>query len=172
MRQVVLFVHLMAAMFWIGEMLMIGLVLGPISRSLGAEERSRLFQAVGRRSLPLAWIAIGTLIVTGILNLYYMNISFGMLVTPAFYRSPFGMDLDIKLLAVLAMLVVSVVHDFYVARRNSELRRQVAAANEPPGDLLVAQQRMRTLASRLGRLNMLLALIVLFCAAGLVVFGG
>lgn len=172
LRQVVLFIHLAAAMFWIGEMLLLALVVGPYSRGLGPEERSRLFSGIGRRSLPFAWGAIVILVITGLLNLAYMQIPLGELVQPSFYHSPFGADLDLKLVAVIAMITVSAIHDFVVARRNVEIRRRLSSApGAPPADLVALQAKMRTLASRLGQLNLILALVVLFFAAGLVVGG-
>lgn len=172
MRQIVLFIHIAAAMFWIGEMLLLALVVGPYSRGLGPEERSRLFAGIGRRSLPFAWGAIIVLVITGLLNLAYLHISLRELIQPAFYRTPFGTDLDLKLIAVIAMIAVSAIHDFVVARRNGELRRRLAEAKGiPPADLVALQAKMRTLASRLGQLNLVLALAVLFLAAGLVTGG-
>jgi len=172
LRQVVLFIHIAAAMFWIGEMLLLALVVGPYSRALGQEERSRLFSGIGRRSLPFAWGAIIVLVITGLLNLAYLHISLGELIQPSFYRTPFGTDLDLKLLVVIAMITLSAVHDFVVARRNGELRRRLAEAKgRPPADLVALQTKMRTLASRLGQLNLILALAVLFFAAGLVTGG-
>lgn len=167
-----LFIHIAAAMFWIGEMLLLALVVGPYTRTLGPEERSRLFSGIGRRSLPLAWGAIAVLVVTGLLNLAYLHIPLVDLADPSFYRTPFGADLDLKLLAVLAMIAVSATHDFVVARKNMAIRRKlVSAGSSPPPDLMALQGRMRTLASRLGQINLLLALLVVFLAAGLVTGG-
>ncbi len=172
MRQVVLFIHLAAAMFWVGELLLLALVVGPYTRTLAPEERSRLFAGIGRRSLPFAWGAIVVLVITGLMNLAYMQIPLSELVQPAFFHSAFGLDLDLKLLAVGAMIAVSAVHDFVVAKKNAQLRRQVAESHgSPPTDLIALQARTRTLATRLGQLNLLLALVVLFLAAGLVVGG-
>lgn len=156
-------------MFWIGEMLIFAFVVGPYARSLKVEERSGLFQAIGRKSLPYAWGAIILLLITGLLNLAYMHIPLASLVTPAFYRTTFGTYLDIKLLAVLGMLIVTVLHDVYVAGRNRQIRRDLARGQGGREKLVGLQARYRKLASRLGQLNLLLALIVVFCAVGLVI---
>ncbi len=171
-RQFVLFIHLFAAVFWIGEMLMVGFVLGPASRGLPALERSTLFRLVGRASLPLAWTAIGVLVVTGVLNLVLMGIPLHALLLPSFYETSFGLWLGIKLSAVVLMLLISVVHDFHVGRRANRVRQEIQAAGPvPPEALLREAERYRRLAMRLGMANMLLAIVVLLAAAGLVAAG-
>ena len=172
MRQIVLFIHLFAAVFWIGEMLMVGFVLHPVSRNLSAVERSALFRAVGKASLPLAWTAIAILVVTGILNLILMGIPLGSLLLPAFYATSFGRWLGIKLSAVLAMIVLSFIHDFHVSRRANAIRREIEeSGGAPPEVLALAAERYRRLAMRIGVANVILALVVLFAAAGLVAAG-
>lgn len=172
MRQIVLFIHLFAAVFWIGEMIMVGLVIGPVSRRLDPKVRNDLFRAIGRASLPLAWGAIGILIVTGILNIVLMGIPLWELTNPAFYASAFGRMLGLKLVAVLAMFILSAIHDFVVARRAARIRAEIAAAGpEPPAALIAAAERQRRLAMRIGRINFVLAILVLFFAAGLVIYG-
>ncbi|MDA8343881.1 MAG: CopD family protein [Thermaerobacter sp.] len=172
MRQFVLFVHLFAAVFWLGEMLMVGLVLGPVSRKMAAGERAALFRAIGRSSLPLAWGAIGVLLVTGVLNLVLMGVPLGNLFSGAFYATPFGIWLGVKLLAVLAMLLVSAYHDFVVGRRANAVRQEITRLKDAaPESTRQAAEHYRKLAMRLGMLNMVLAIVVLFAAAGLVAAG-
>ena len=172
MRQLVLFIHLFAAVFWIGEMLFVGFVLGPVSRGLPALQRSTLFRAVGRASLPLAWGAIGLLLVTGVLNLVLMGIPLGDLLSGSFYATSFGMWLGVKLAAVLAMLVLSIAHDFHVGRRANAVRQEIRAAGSvPPEALLREAERYRLLAMRIGMANVALAILVLLAAAGLVAGG-
>jgi putative copper resistance protein D len=171
MRQVVLFVHLLAAVFWIGEILALGLIVGPYARSLPQPRQSELFRAFGNRSLPLAWGAIALLFATGLLNLVYMGIPLRALVTPTFYHSRFGLFLGLKLLAVLAMVTVAAVHDFVVAGRSRRAREAAAARPDDPATRAVLE-RYRRLALRLGLVNFALAFLVLFFAAGLVVYGG
>jgi putative copper resistance protein D len=167
MRQLVLFLHLAAAVFWIGDMFVIAFVVGPYARTLAPPTRAALYREIGRRSLPLAWAAIAILIATGIGNLLYLGIAPSVLLTPTFYHSTFGAFLGAKLLAVLAMLVVSAWHDFFLTRRRAALAKRLT---EAPDDATLAEERARQerLARRLGQLNLILALLVLFLAAGLV----
>ncbi len=172
LRQFVLFIHLFAAVFWVGEMLVVGFVLGPASRKMHPQDRAALFRAVGRGSLPLAWGAIVVLVVTGTLNLVLMGMPLGDLLQGAFYRTAFGFWLGVKLLAVLAMLCVSAYHDFVVGRRSSALQRKIAEMGEgTPAELRAAAERNRQTAMRLGIVNVVLAIVVLAAAAGLVAAG-
>lgn len=170
LRQAVLFIHLFAAVFWIGELIFLALVVGPYARTLPSEERGSLFRAVGSRSLPLVWGAIGVLVVTGLLNLVLMGIPLGDLLSPTFYRSPFGFFLGLKLLAVLAMIVVSGIHDFVIAGKSRRLRQ--ASAGLPTRDQSAQLGAYHNLARRLGQINAVLAVLILFFAAGLVIYGG
>lgn len=172
MRQVILFVHLFAAIFWLGEIFAFAILVGPYARTLEPVQQSALFSAIGRRSLPLTWAAIAILIITGILNLTLMGISLSSLSNPTFYRTPFGRDLGLKLLFVLLMLIVSVTHDFVIAARSRKARRAIQEAGEsPPEKLVLASHHYRRLARRLGILNFVLALFIVFFAAGLVIYG-
>ncbi|MBX6378285.1 MAG: DUF4149 domain-containing protein, partial [Clostridia bacterium] len=73
---------------------------------------------------------------------------------------PFGRALVLKLALVVVILALSTVHDFAVGPRAT------AAARADPAS--AAAVRLRRLASRLGRLNLLLALAVAALAAALV----
>lgn len=122
------------------------------------------------RSLPFVWGAIGVLTVTGLLNLVLMGIPLGDLLSPTFYRSSFGFFLGLKLLAVLAMIVVSGIHDFVIAGKSRRLRQ--VSAGSPWDDPQRQLAAYHNLAQRLGQVNAVLAVLILFFAAGLVIYGG
>lgn len=173
LRHIVLFLHVMAAIFWVGEIFFVGLVVGPYSRTLSPEARRSLFQSVGRRSLPLAWTAIGILLITGAANIALMGIPLGNLFTAAFYRTSFGATLGMKLGFVALMLAVSVVHDFVInrKRRPAQATSGAPSAQGPSHGAPVTSSkyaRYRKIASLLGRLNFVLALIVIYLATQLV----
>jgi putative copper export protein len=80
------------------------------------ELRQRLFRDLGLRFRTVGWWSIAVLIVTGIVNLAYRDLLRweGVLGSVAFWRTPFGHALAIKMLAVAVMLTVSAVHDFVI----------------------------------------------------------
>jgi putative copper export protein len=168
LRQAVLFLHLAAATFWVGEILFVALVVGPYGRSLPAGERAALLRDIGRRTLPLVWAAIGVLLATGFGNLYFLGVRPGDFLRPSFYATGFGWMLAAKLAAVVAMVGHSAAHDLVYGRRSRRLRARLAQATEAERAALEAEYaRTRRAAAATGRANLVLALVVLFLAAGL-----
>ena len=168
LRQAVLYLHILAAAFWVGEILFVALVVGPMGRSLPREERMQLFRETGRRTLPWIWTAIIVLIVTGIGNLYFLRIGPRELTRASFYSTGFGWLLTAKILAALGMFTHAAIHDFVYGRRSRRIRAaMVTATPEERKALEVAYARARRGASATGRANLVLALIVIALAAGL-----
>jgi putative copper export protein len=168
LRQLVLYLHILAAAFWVGEILFVALVVGPMGRTLPREERVRLFRETGRRTLPWIWTAIAVLVVTGIGNLYFLRIGPRELTSTAFYRTSFGWLLAAKIVGALGMFAHAAVHDFVYGRRTRRIRAAMltATAEERPA-LEADYARARRGASATGRANLVLALVVIALAAGL-----
>lgn len=168
LQQFVLFLHVLAAVFWIGEILFVALVLGPLARTLPDEQRRTLLREVGRRALPLVWVAIGVLVVTGIGNLYFLGIGPARLLSGSFWATSFGWLLAAKLLGALGMIGHAVAHDVVYRRRARALRSAMAAA--APADRRELEREyagVRRRAAAVGKGNLILALVVLFLAIGL-----
>lgn len=152
-------VHVLAAMLWLGGMLFLGVVGAPALRAVeSAALRQRLFQQLGIRFRVAGWWAIGILVVTGTLNLYFRGWLRwdGVLGSARFWASGVGHALACKLVAVVAMLVVSSIHDFVLGPR---------ASRAAPGSPLA--HALRTRAARLARLNALLGVLVVVAAVWL-----
>lgn len=134
-------VHVLSAMTWIGGMLFIALVLVPAARGLGdATLRTRLVQETGRRFRTIAWIALALLVTTGLLNLW---------MAPELLRSP---RFHWKLGLVILALILSAFHDWVLGPR----------AGRPGAD---PATRLR--ASWIARVNVLVALAIVWLALGL-----
>jgi uncharacterized membrane protein len=148
-------VHILAAMFWLGGMFFLGLVGAPTLRVVEpAALRQRLFHQLGSRFRTAGWWAIAILLVTGTLNLYFRGwLTRDVIGSAAFWMTPTGHALSLKLLAVTAMLVVSSIHDFVLGPR---------AGRATPGS--PAAIALRTRAARLARLNALLGVVVVVAA--------
>lgn len=139
--------HLLSAFTWIGGMLFVTLVLGPYVRSIDSmSERMKLLNALGRRFRGVGWIAIGLLLATGILNVAPQGLSLAL-----YGQGRFGRLLMVKHAAVVAMLVLSVLHDFVIGPR-------ATATGEP---------RVRRQVVWLARLNLVLGLFVAFYGVSL-----
>lgn len=150
--------HVLAALLWLGGMLFLGLVGAPVLRHVQpAELRQRLFDALGVRFRLVGWWAVAVLLVTGTLNLYFKGyLHWAVLGTGAFWGSHFGGALAIKLAAVTVMLVVQAIHDFVDGP---------AAGKAAPGTEAALALRRR--AALLARVNVLVALVLVFAAVRL-----
>lgn len=118
--------HIMAALFWVGGMLFLTLVIAPFLSTLEPAKKSEIYKIVGTKFRFYGWIAIIILIVTGPLNLYYMGVPFSSLFDPAFHGTPYGRAVMMKLGFVVLLVLSSLFHDFYLgpkARGNRKLSR-------------------------------------------------
>jgi putative copper export protein len=134
-------VHLMAAITWIGGMLFVALVLVPVTRRLTDPAlRARLFQETGRRFRTVGWIALGLLLASGLGNLWLRPYLLGV---PRFQW---------KLGLVAVALGLSALHDFVLGPR----------AGRPGAD-----PRLRVGASWLARVNVLVVVVVVLLGLAL-----
>ena len=150
--------HVLAAMFWLGGMLFLGIVGAPVLRAVEPPAlRQSLFQALGLRFRRAGWIAIALLVVTGFANMHYRGLLHaGVLGDSAFWRTAFGHALAAKLVAVVVMVAASAVHDFVIGP---------AAGRASPGSPAALQ--LRTRAAHLARANALVAVLLVVAAVRL-----
>lgn len=141
MLQIVLiWIHVLAAMVWIGGMAFLSLVLVPALRRMDNPAlRVDFLKLVGRRFRVVAWGSILVLIATGMANLALIG------QWPSF-QTAFGRLLVIKLLAVGLMLAVTAFHDVTASAR---LRSSMGVARWLP------------------RAGLVLGLVVVLCAVSL-----
>ncbi|GBD29069.1 Copper transport protein YcnJ [bacterium HR32] len=155
------FLHILAAVVWVGGMLFLALVAIPVLRTLPDRPRAELVAQLGERFRPVAWTCIVLLVVTGILNLAFRGVTWESVATGRLWQSPFGQVLAWKLGFVLVLLLLSALHDFSLGPRSTRLAR----SSDPDGQLALTLRRR---AAWIGRLSALLALVVLALAVMLV----
>ena len=164
------YIHILAAVVWIGGMLFIGLVLVPIVQRLQPPgSGAPVIRAVGRRFLPIAWLCIGVLLATGLINLDHWGFTLRDVFSRDLLDTEFGRILAVKLGVVLSIILLSALHDFVLGPRLARVMEAVAHAADPLGGgapTTAALQRRRL--SLLARLNALLAVLVLALAVVLV----
>lgn len=152
--------HIVAAAVWIGGMAFLVLVLVPVIRAPEHREFfSSLMHRTGKRFRWVGWACLAVLVVTGFVNVA-SRFGWEGLWRSEMWRSSFGRVLVVKLVVVALVLLLSVVHDFVVGPR------AMALWQENPGAKAAA--RLLGAARWLGRLNFLLALIVVGLAVMLV----
>jgi putative copper export protein len=130
------FVHLAAALTWVGGMLFVALVLVPVTRRLeDAPLRRRLMHDTGMRFRTVGWIAMALLVATGLVNVWIRP---ELLTLPRFW---------VKAALVALAVALSALHDFALGPRAA---RPDASAS------------LRPAASWLARVNLLVVLVVVF----------
>ncbi|HEX6059577.1 MAG TPA: DUF4149 domain-containing protein [Gemmatimonadaceae bacterium] len=152
-------VHVLAALFWLGGMLFLGIVGAPVLRAVEPPAlRQQLFHDLGTRFRAAGWTAIAVLVATGVLNLHFRGWLHwgGVLGAADFWRTAAGHALAAKLVAVTTMLVASAVHDFVLGP---------AAGRAAPGSEAALALRRR--AALLARGNALLGVAVVVAAVRL-----
>ncbi len=146
--KVALFLHVISAIFWVGGMLFITLVVAPFLKTMpDPADRSKVYQFVGKKYRKLGWIAIIILLVTGPILLY----SFYGLSVPGVFMAPVhttavGMTVSIKLGLVFLLVLSSLIHDFWLGPK---------ARNSPKFSLI---------AKIFGRSNLVVALLIVIFA--------
>ena len=134
-------VHVLAAITWVGGMLFIALVLVPTVRALGdATVRTRVIRDSGQRFRAVAWIALAVLVLTGLLNLWLQP----FLLRSARFHGKLGL--------VGLALILSAFHDFVLG---------------PRAGLPGADPSARLRASWVARLNVLVALAIVLLGLSL-----
>jgi len=152
-------IHVLAAMLWLGGMFFLGVVGAPVLRAVEPPAlRQRLFQTLGTRARDAGWWAIAVLLVTGVANLHFHGWLHwdGVLGSAEFWRTGTGHALAVKLIAVAAMLAVSVTHDFILGPMAGR------AAPGSPGTVV-----LRRRAALLARANALIGVVVVIAAVRL-----
>lgn len=113
---VVHWLHLTAAIAWIGGMIFTGLILAPVARQdLPPQIRYPLFKKIGKRFSIMGWIALSILLVTGIYKISPVWESMEI------FTTPFGIFLLVKIGLVSMMITLSVLHDFIWGPRLGEM---------------------------------------------------
>jgi len=152
--------HIVAAIVWIGGMAFLVLVVVPWLRGGGRAQAGTLLRDTGRRFRTIGWVCLGVLAVTGTFNLAMRGVGLGSFTEPAWLASAFGRTVVAKLTLFVLMIALSLVHDFFVGPRATD-----AIARDPRS---TEAARLRLAASWLGRINALLALLTVWVAVALV----
>ena len=149
---ILVWIHLIAATFWVGGMLFLSLVAVPLMRQdsdpLTAQ---RGFITLARRFRTLVWSALFILVVTG-------SVLLGNVIN---FRAPLSSWPPIvftKLILVFLLAVVSFSHDRIMAQKVRTLKSKAVT------ELSAGEKLLLRLSPLLGRLTLLLGLGVLLSA--------
>lgn len=147
------YLHVASAIVWIGGMAFLVFVVVPWLRAGGQAVAGPFLRETGERFRSVGWICFGVLVVTGTFNLWVRGVRWGSFVDRAWLASPFGHTVVLKLAFFAIVLGVSAYHDFVIGPRATR-----AILADPTSE---ESGRLRRRASQLGRLNALLALVLI-----------
>ncbi len=145
-------IHLIAATFWVGGMLFLSLVAVPLlKKAPDPALAQREFINLARRFRMLVWVALSILLLTGSFLLPNVtDISIPFLEWPSVVLS--------KLSLVAMLIFMSLAHDRYIGPKVRTLKRK------PTNELALVDKILLRLSPLIGRLTMILGLAVLFAA--------
>ena len=148
--------HVLAAVSWIGGMIFLSLVLAPLVRSRkAAPEFMALFRSAARRFRFVVWGAIAILLVTGLPLLHQRGI-------PIMDPSGWPLILAVKLGLVAVLLFFTLTHDLILGPRVGRIVQLPSERRSGLDHVLVACSPW------IARCSLLLTLAVLFAAVVLV----
>lgn len=155
-ESILVWLHLIAATFWVGGMLFLSLVAVPlIKKSSNPATAQREFVSQARRFRKLVWIALFFLALTGTILLpNVVNVSEPFVKWPS--------SVLIKLTLVLLLIVVSLAHDRFIGPKVRTLK------HKPTSELVVGEKLLLRISPIIGRLTLLLGLAILFVAVVMV----
>ena len=158
--EIAVWLHILAATIWVGGIAFLVLVVVPWLRETDRNLAATMLNAAGRRFRNIGWICFAVFLVTGSYSLWIRGVRLSSFMQPEWLSSAFGAAVVVKLVLFTLIVVVSLVHDFIVGP-------QATAAMQ--GDPRAPRtQQLRRSASLLGRVNALLAVVILFAAVVLV----
>ena len=153
MYSMLIILHILAAVSWVGGMIFLSLVLAPLVRSRKAvPEFMALFRSAALRFRPVVWVAIAVLLTTGPMLLLRRGIDVMM-------PTSWPEIVTLKLTLVGLLVFLSLLHDLVLGPRVS----RVSAI--PESQRATGEQVVFKTARWLPRLSLLLALAVVVTAA-------
>lgn len=153
------FLHVLAALVWLGGMFFLAAVGAPVLRAVESPRLRRdLFQRLGIQFRRVGWAAIAVLLLTGVGNLHFRGLLTRDIWTGLEFWTDvrYGRVLGAKIALVVAMLAVQGLHDFWLGPAAGRADPRSAEAG-----------RYRRWASLLARGNALLGLALLYVAVRL-----
>lgn len=154
------FLHILAAVVWVGGMFFLILVVVPWLRRGHRATAGTFLRDTGTRFRTVGWACFALLFATGALNLWLRRVRPGDLLRPEWVGTPFGRAVILKLTLFALVIILSFVHDFVIGPRATR-----AMETDPGGEEAL---RLRRAASWMGRLNALLAMALVFLGVVLV----
>jgi uncharacterized membrane protein len=156
MTVLLVWLHLLAAVSWIGGTIFLSVVLVPVlRREPFASQKALLFRTIARRFRAVVWGAIAVLLFTGPLLLHQRGI-------PIAHPSGWPMILAVKLGLVAILFLLTLTHDLIIGPRVGKILQRPTESRTRFDHALLLWSPW------IARLSLVLTLAVLFAAVMLV----
>ena len=146
-QAIINFLHLLAAVTWIGGMIFMNIIFMPSQTVIAPQERGKIVGSVAKRFSILAWLSVVILLITGIIKT-----PSGMMFNPG---SGFGLWLTIKHVIIILMIVIGLYISLGLAPKINKL---IPNPGEQPSQVFIKTQNLLKL---LGLTNMILGILIL-----------
>ena len=161
----VLWIHVIAAVTWVGGNLILAMVIVPHFRqSLPPVERIKLLMQIGKRFEPVVWGCIGVLFFTGIVNIFFsVDITSPTPISDAFMRT-----LLIKIGLFFVLIILTVLHSMIFAPRLAAAIEDLdPTLEELPPEIKPLRSQMSVVSSLMGVVSLLILLAAVALRMGI-----
>ena len=158
-------IHVIAAVVWVGGNLILAMVIVPHFRqSLPPVERIKLLMQIGKRFEPVVWGCIGVLFFTGIVNIFFsIDITSPSPISNAFMRT-----LLIKIGLFFLLTILTALHSMIFAPRLAAAIEDLdPTLEELPSEIEPLRSRMSVISSLMGVVSLLILLAAVALRMGI-----
>ena len=161
----VLWIHVVAAVTWIGGNLILAMVIVPhFKQSLPPVQRIQLLMQIGKRFEPVVWSCIGVLFFTGIINIFF-TVDFS---SPTPIANAFMRTLLIKILLFFLLTILTFLHSMVFARRLAAAVEDLdPTLEELPLQVKSRRLHMSIVSSLMGVVSLLILLVAVALRMGI-----
>lgn len=161
----VLWIHVIAAVTWVGGNLILAMVIVPHFRqSLPPVQRIKLLTQIGKRFEPVVWGCIGVLFFTGIVNIFFsVDITSASPISDAFMRT-----LLIKIGLFFVLIILTVLHSMIFAPRLAAAIEDLdPTLEELPPEIKPLRSQLSIVSSLMGVVSLLILLAAVALRMGI-----
>ena len=161
----VLWIHVIAAVTWVGGNLILAMVIVPHFRqSLPPVQRIKLLTQIGKRFEPVVWGCIVVLFLTGIVNIFFsVDITSPSPISDAFMRT-----LLIKIGLFFVLVILTVLHSMIFAPRLAAAIEDLdPTLEELPPEIKPLRSQMSIVSSLMGVVSLLILLAAVALRMGI-----
>lgn len=157
-------IHIIAAVVWIGGNLIIAMVIVPYFRqNLPPVQRIKLLIQIGKRFEPIVWGCVGILFFTGLINVivYFLSADLAD-------ASPFMRTLFIKLMLFVILVILTSLHSFvYGPKLAKAIETLDDSLEELPNEVQPIRKQMSIVSSLMGVVSILILLAAVALGMGI-----